>query len=134
MVKKIHWKKGMGEMLGFAIVAPILLFVILYIVSVFQIASAEQQLIFASYKAGRSAVISFCKDDALQAMDKTLSEIYPDDASISFDISIDESSWYKGNVTLITVSQDLNTILPFGSGTRTRTIGMMIEHSKWLAE
>lgn len=133
-MKRIRWKQGMGEMLGFAVIAPILLFIILYIISLFQIATTEQQLIYASYRAGRAAVISFSKEDALQAMDRTLDEIYPDDASVSYDISIDDSSWLKGNVTLITVSKELNTMLPFGSGTRTRTIGMMIEHSKWLDE
>ncbi len=134
-MKRISWKSGAGELLGFAIVAPILTFVLLYIITVFQVAYCEQRLIYSSYMAGRKAVVSFSKEEALEAMNDEIARIYGSEASsVTCSIGIDESSWIKGNVTLITVSQNLVPVLPLGKGIHSRSIGMMIEHSQWIDE
>lgn len=134
-MKRIRWKSGAGEFLGFSIVAPILTFILLYVITIFQVASCEQRLIYSSYMAGRKAVVSFNKEEALEAMNDEISRIYGSEASsVTCSIGIDEASWIKGNVTLITVSQDLVPILPLGKGVHSRSIGMMIEHSQWIDE
>ena len=133
-MKKYHKCSGMGEFIEFAIVAPIILLIFMFIVNYFQISNCEQKLIYASYMAGREAVTSYDKETAERAMKDVISELYDDGSNVECEIGIDASHWVKGNVTLITVREKLDTILPIGRGIHERTIGMMIEHSKWIKE
>ena len=137
-LRKINWKSGSGEALGFTVVAPILLLITLFILNMYIISDCEQKLIYASYKAGRQAVIQYDCQSANEAMKNELDAIYGGSAAdhnVTWDLGIkDDIYWEKGNVTLITVTQELKAILPLGNGPHTRSIGMMIEHSKWTNE
>lgn len=127
-------QSAMGEFLEFAIVMPIILLIFMVIISYYQISECEQRLIYATYRSGREAVTSYDKADALKAMGDVIAELYPGDSSVEYEIGIDDGNWVKGNVTIITVRQKLDTLLPIGRGIHQRSVGMMIEHSKWIKE
>ena len=144
-MKKINWKNGFGEYLGFAIVAPILFGLIFFMITVYQVTVAEEKLIYAAYMCGRQAVISRNVAEATDAGKSMLDIIYSDSSTDAIGgiivpgvgtatFKIENSSsvnWVKGNVIVVSVTQDLNPILPFAGGQRTRQLAMMIEQSNW---
>jgi len=138
--KKFAWKDGAGEFLGFAIVAPILFWIVFMVISVYQVTMAEEKMIYATYLCGRSAVISNNVSEATQAGNAILSSLYTDDMiggiiipgarNASFKIENGTVAWVKGNIVVISVTQDLKPIIGVMKGIRTRQLAMMIEQSQ----
>ena len=132
-MKRINIKKGAGEAIGFAVVIPFILFILLFILNVFQVALCEEKLIYAAYKLGRQAVISYSEPEKSdQAMNDVVSSIFNDTSKVDWNIRIRNGvGWVKGNMLQIEVTYDFKGAIGFQNGKHTRTIAMMIEHSYW---
>lgn len=131
-MKKINFKKGIGELLEAAITLPIILFMLGFLINLFQIAQCEQRLIYSTYFCGRAACVAYDQNEAKTAIDNTLAEIVSD-GSLQADIQVN-GAWMKGNFVVVTVSQNLNPVFGVGKGLHSRRIAIMIEHSKWITE
>lgn len=130
-LKKPDFKSGIGEALGVAATMPLLVFFILLVITIHQVTTCENQLIYAAYSGGRAAAISFDLETAKENLTEKVESLYPD-AEMTATISIGGSEWKKGNVAQITVSQELSPILPIWKGIHSRRLGVMIEHSYWI--
>lgn len=130
-MKKINFKRGAGEMIEMAVTLPMLLVLVFLLISLFQISKCEQRLIYASYFCGRTAAISFDAETARHNVEDVLKDINADGSNIDYTMDV-RGSWIKGNFVVITVHEDINTVLGFGSGLHNRKVAMMIEHSKWI--
>lgn len=132
--KRFTFHKGAGEMLGMAITLPLLMILIFFIINLFQITACEQKLIYATYFAGRAAVLCKNQSDAKKAVDAVLQDIYPGDSSVEGTVGsggTDNINWVKGNVINIAVKQELHPIMGIGKGEHCRVVAIMIEHSDW---
>lgn len=155
-MKKSFWKSGVGELLGFAIVAPFLFAFLFMTISIYQVTVAEEQMIYATYLCGREAVMQPNLESAKIAGKKKLDSLYSPDGSpfldnskaggyaimgfrvlagnpefdIDASVGADTVAWLKGNVIVVSISQEIRPLLSFMSGTRVRGLGMMIEHSQ----
>ena len=84
-----NWSTGAAPQAGDDVVintwinnsSPLLTVILLFVVTVFQVAYCEQRLIYSSYMAGRQAAISFSKAEAQTAMEETVDKIYGSEAS-----------------------------------------------------
>ena len=130
-MKKINFKRGAGEMIEMAVTLPMLLVLVFLLISLFQISKCEKRLIYASYFCGRTAAISFDAETARHNVEDVLKDINADGSNIDYTMDV-RGSWIKGNFVVITVHEDINTVLGFGAGLHNRTVAMMIEHSKWI--
>ena len=127
--KKIDFRSGMGEFLGFAIIFPIVIAIIFTIISVYQVAMCEERLIFAAYKCGREAAMAYDYDDAVKRAEAARDEVAPN-AELRIDVQ-NGNVWVKGNFVRISISEELTTAFGFQNGIHCREYYMMIEHSKW---
>lgn len=130
-MNRINVRKGVGEIIGFAVVIPFILVLILFIVNVFQIALCEEKLIYAAYRIGRQAVVSYTEPlESDPKINDILSSIFNDTSKVKHEIS-PRGGWIKGNMVLVKVSYDFHGAVGFQNGTHERQIAMMIEHSHW---
>ena len=152
MRKILHpsfWRRGNGEMLGFAVSAPIFLMLIIAVISISRITIASQQLTVATYAVGRAAVVSSNESLASQRALGVLKIIYGDSRCGTSASSEKGSAWYTmtvgdtaidgnansqkwkiGNIAKITVYQKVDIILPQVSTVLHRSIAMMIEQQE----
>lgn len=127
---KAFFKRGDGELLGFAYTLPFVVFLICAIVSATQVALINQQLSTAAYNCGRAAVVSETQGIAEQRANDLFEEL-------GFDIRNPESEctievlnggqWKKGEYIKCTVKCYANILMPFTSGVKEQSIIMMIE-------
>ena len=132
--KKQFWKKGNGEMLGFAIVAPIIVFFICVIASAAQIGITNQNLSYAAYNCCRAAAVS----ETEIIGNARAYEVYGKSINISNSIQygytpceitlLDGEPWQKGSYIRCTARYHIETLMPFTSGVREQSIVMMIEN------
>lgn len=130
-----YWKKGGGELLGFAIIIPCIMLLIMAIVAATQIANVNQALNYCAYNTCRTAVVS----DNYAAAEQRVQEAYElqfgsDNYQrhgyepVSLELIDPSIPWQKGNFVRCTVRYHINTIMPFTSGVREYSIVMMIEN------
>lgn len=137
MIKKI--KSGVGEMLGFAISAPLLLLIMLAIISVMQITLSEQQLAYNAYSVGRAVATSPRQEEAIMRANAVMRNSYGDNF-VNGESNVNGNTWYsisalsenatwkKGEFIEVCVYQYVKPYLPFTEGVRARSIVMMIEN------
>lgn len=139
--RRLNWRSGLGEMLSFAIIAPLLVFLIAAIISATQISIAEQNLTLACYTTGRAAAVATSLDNARSRarsiMQITYGANYTDgapstngQAGYTLVVGSHSGAWRKGDIMIVTVMQYIEPIMPFTSGTRFRSLAMMIENQK----
>ena len=130
-------KKAGGEMLGFVMIAPLIIVLIWAIVGAAQIASANQKLNYCVYNTCRSAAISDCYEDA-EIKVKELYELHFGKENylehgytpVTLDLIGDKDEWEKGKYVKCTVRYYVSTLAPFASGVRESSIVMMIENGE----
>lgn len=121
-------KDGNGELLGFVFVLPFIVTFIITILAASQISEAKQELTYAAYSVGRTVAVSSSMENANARASVICNEILGEDALYEIEIMDAELGWQKGNYVKVTVSKQVNTLMPFTSGVRSRDIVMMIEN------
>ena len=129
-------KRGNGELLGFSILLPLFVWLILLMVSIAQIGLAKEKLEYTTYSASRAAVVSEDYASALNNANVVATETlegasYTD---VTTDISMSGVSdpttalWVKGVYIKVTVSCKVKTIMPISNGSvHESSIYVMVE-------
>lgn len=132
-LKKVQWRKGGGELLGFAMVLPAIMLVFCAIIMAAQLGLARQSIEYTTYSAARAAVICESQSQAQQAAELLVEDMEKDIPGIqanSISVNIKNymgSTWQKGGLIKCTVVAKVNTISPWSDSTVTADITMMIE-------
>ena len=133
VLKNINWRKGGGELLGFAMVLPAIMLVFGAIIMAAQLGLARQSIEYTTYSAARAAVICESQSQAQQAAELLVEDMAQDipgvePGSVSVNIrNYMGSIWQKGGLIKCTVEAKGNTISPWSNSTVAADITMMIE-------
>ena len=133
VLKNINWRKGVGELLGFAMVLPAIMLVFGAIIMAAQLGLARQSIEYTTYSAARAAVICESQSQAQQAAELLVEDMAQDipgvePGSVSVNIrNYMGSIWQKGGLIKCTVEAKVNTISPWSNSTVAADITMMIE-------
>ena len=133
VLKNINWRKGGGELLGFAMVLPAIMLVFGAIIMAAQLGLARQSIEYTTYSAARAAVICESQSQAQQAAELLVEDMAQDipgvePGSVSVNIrNYMGSIWQKGGLIKCTVEAKDNTISPWSNSTVAADITMMIE-------
>ena len=133
VLKNINWRKGGGELLGFAMVLPAIMLVFGAIIMAAQLGLARQSIEYTTYSAARAAVICESQSQAQQAAELLVEDMAQDipgvePGSVSVNIrNYMGSIWQKGGLIKCTVEAKVNTISPWSNSTVAADITMMIE-------
>ena len=133
VLKNINWRKGGGELLGFAMVLPAIMLVFGAIIMAAQLGLARQSNEYTTYSAARAAVICESQSQAQQAAELLVEDMAQDipgvePGSVSVNIrNYMGSIWQKGGLIKCTVEAKVNTISPWSNSTVAADITMMIE-------
>ena len=133
VLKNINWRKGGGELLGFAMVLPAIMLVFGAIIMAAQLGLARQSIEYTTYSAARAAVICESQSQAQQAAELLVEDMAQDipgvePGSVSVNIrNYMGSIWQKGGLIKCTVEAKVNTISPWSNSTVVADITMMIE-------
>jgi len=140
MKKTMFLNKASAELLSLTLVLPFLTLAFSFVLAMYQYSTTIQELDFATYRACRSAVVCENYNDAMKQATNSASEILKNDAK--YNVKIEQVvyntknktyttksniEWLKGNYIKVTVTEYVDTISPFISGNKSRTIIMMIE-------
>lgn len=148
-LKNIKWKRGGGEMLGFAICVPLVILLICAILSAGYVSSSNQKLTYTAYCVSRAACVSDSPERATLRAQAVFKEIYGDNADeVKFIYVTDTEavprlernhvyviikllgpSWKKGTLIRCTAYQYLTPLMPFSASLHSQSITMMIENS-----
>lgn len=133
--KRDFWRKGSGEFLGFAIITPLILMLLMFVVSSAQIGTINQDLSYLAYNCCRAAVVSETQDVGVARAKEVfeykydIDEITAQHNYVPCEIEIiDGNGWQKGTMIKCTVRLYVDTLMPFTSGIREQSITMMIEN------
>lgn len=133
ILKKVKWRKGGGELIGFVIVLPIIMFVFCAIIMAAQLGIARQSIEYTTYSAARAAVICENQSQAQSAAELIVDDmiyeipgVEPGSASVTIQNYMG-SVWQKGGLINCTVQVTVNTISPWAPSVVTADITMMIE-------
>lgn len=133
IIRKIKWRKGGGELLGFAVILPAMLFVFCALIMAAQLGIARQSIEYTTYSAARAAVICENQAQAQDAAELIVEDmIYdipgavPNSASVNIRNYMG-STWKKGGLIKCTVTVKVNTIAPWPASKVVADITMMIE-------
>lgn len=129
---KKFWKRGNGEAMAFAVIAPLIILTLTAIVSAVQIGIMSQKLSYTVYACGRAAAVSEERASGVQRAYEIYDEImgtdYTEDGYIPCEIEVlNNEAWGKGAYIKITVRHKIDVLLPFVPDSRTESIVMMIE-------
>lgn len=138
-IKKVDFRKGSGEILGFCAIIPALFALVLVLIAAIQLGITRQRMEYTAYSACRAAVVSSSKSVAEThasgiANDYLSSYGAIDPGSILVNLEVIDTNpeWKKGHFVKCTLSADVQTIMPamFGSinGRKETTVIMMIEN------
>lgn len=114
LLKKINWKKGSGEFISFAVIAPVLCFLIIICCSFIKLGQCEHDITNALDAAGRSASVCTNKDDAdhqaqlvaeSAIMDPSISDIH-----VTVDYVTGDTEWKAGVIFKVTISAKISTV------------------------
>lgn len=130
--KKIDWRKGNGEFIGFAIIAIVISSLIIMIAAFIQFSHSMTELTRSANAISRSASVCTSLDDAkLQAQNVAENALKNEKISnIQTDVEFAEgtTSWESNGYIIVTVKADIKTIEPyFTSGTREKKVLVAIE-------
>lgn len=134
---KKFFKRGNGELLGFAVCLPAFTFLLVLIVTIAQIALAKEHLEYCAYTAARSAVVAENFDDALDNANAIVEEMREQGGYSSASVQIiingaevssgDSVAWNKGVFITVKVTFHVDTFIDSLSGDRSASIVMMVE-------
>lgn len=148
-LKNIKWKRGGGEMLGFAICVPLVILLICAIMSAGYVSSSNQKLTYAAYCISRAACVSDSPERATLRAEAVFKDIYgdkADDIKFIYVTDVEEvpklernhvyviikllgPSWKKGTLIRCTTYQYLTPLVPFSDSLHSQSITMMIENA-----
>ena len=74
--RKINFKKGSGEIIGFTLLIPFVLLLIVAILSATQISSINQKLTYSTYVTARTASVSSKDDQVKIRVEAVLKDMY----------------------------------------------------------
>lgn len=154
--KKIKWCSGSGELLGFAIIIPFVLMLIIAILSTTQVSNAKQKMTYASYVIARATSICADQERAIDRADAIMTEIYgsnykgysfsgtnltsadADDGAIHsgekinnqviLSMQLKSDEWRKGDILVVTIRQYLQPLMPFSGNFHSQSLAVMIEN------
>ena len=138
-LKKIDFRKGSGEIIGFCAVIPALFALIIVLIAAIQLGITKQRMEYTAYSSCRAAAISASQNVA-QTQAQGVAEEYlnsyntvqPGSVIANIEVIDTDHTWKKGHFVKCTVSADVETIMPimFGNvnGTKQTSIIMMIEN------
>lgn len=138
ILNKLKWRKG-GELIAFAIVIPMIMFVFCALIMASQLGIARQSIEYTAYSAARAAVICESQDQAQLAAEMILDEMTNDISGIeqgSAKVTIQNymgTVWQKGGLIKCTVTAKVNNISFWPDSEVTADITMMIERPASLA-
>lgn len=133
---KRFWHKGSGELTGFAIIMPFIIFLIFVIVGTTEIANVNERLTYTAYDCCRAAVVSetmdAAEDRAIEMYEYHFCSIADATSKYSYvpcELTlVDGTEWGKGALVKCTVRSYIEPLMPFTSGVREQSIVMMIEN------
>ena len=135
-VKKF-FKRGNGELLGFAVCLYPFTLLLLLIISITQIAISKETLSYAAYTSARSAVVAENFDQAYTNANAIVQEIKNQNGYQSASVEIlvngvsarpgDSVAWSKGVFITVKVTFYVDTLLEPLSDNRSSSIVMMVE-------
>ena len=126
VLKNINWRKGGGELLGFAMVLPAIMLVFGAIIMAAQLGLARQSIEYTTYSAARAAVICESQSQAQQAAELLVEDMAQDIPGVEpGSVSVNIRN-YMGLIKC-TVEAKVNTISPWSNSTVAADITMMIE-------
>lgn len=141
--KKINWKKGSAEIIGFVIVLPAMMLILMGLIGVAQLGLARNALEQAAYIGCRAAVVREDKESAQNAAENAVRMrleqgtfgLSSDDIVVTLEpvagITDTETGntpkWVKGSMVDMSVEVKINTFLPFFPDTMQTHICMMVE-------
>lgn len=135
-IKYIHesyWKKGNGELIGLAVIAPFLCFLILLLVALIQRYTMTMNISDIAAAASRTAAICTSMDEAEEQVENVVENLTSqmnniDNIQVNVDYADGTSSWSAGGYVTVTVSGNIKTVDPyFTSGTASRSVLIAIE-------
>lgn len=147
--KKIKWKRGSGEIIGFGLCIPMIILLICAILSAGFVSSSNQKLTYTAYCVSRAACVSTNQDRAQDRAEAVLKDMYGDLCDGVKFVSLTESvsvpnlqpnhvylvcrvlgpTWKKGTMLRCSVYQYLNPIMPFSASMHVQTVTMMLENA-----
>jgi Flp pilus assembly protein TadG len=138
-LKKVSWKRGNGELLGFTICLPLLMFMFCGLIMATQLGLAKQSLEYAAYSAARAAVVQESFAQAQNAADLMAADAAVGTFGVKnvtaelevvsgrLDYAAGSVRWEKGSLLKTVVRVDINTIAPFPDSELSTEITMMVE-------
>lgn len=150
--RKPNLRNGSGEILGFVLVIPFVLLLIVAILSATQLSSVQQKLTYATYTASRAACVSDNEQRAAARAEAVLSDMYsgyfdgatlyqqnqvPTQKSLASghiyaDLQMLSPAWVKGAMLRCTLYQRITPLMPFSSAVHSQRLTVMIENDDTL--
>lgn len=132
MQKKINWKRGNGEFIGFAIIAVIISVLIIMIAAFIQLSLSTSAISKSLTAVSRAASVCTTLEDAkLQAQrvaENTLISNNINNVTTDVEFVGGTNKWESGGYIVVTIKAHVNTIEPyFTSGTREKKVLITIE-------
>lgn len=131
---KAFWKKGNGEFIAFAVLAPMICMIIIVIIGYIQLYSSLRQMTEALNVCSRSAAVSASMSEAeIQALlvaEGAISSDHISDLNIDIEYVTADNDWKNGVLIKVTLSCDIDTMAPYVlSGKRYKSAIVCIENS-----
>lgn len=141
-------RNGSGEILGFVLVVPFVLLLVIAILSATQLSSAQQKLTYATYTASRAACVSDTTQRATARAEAVLSDMYggafdgvsfyqqnqtPSRKTLASghvyaDLQLLGPVWSKGAMLRCTLYSRVTPLMPFSSAVHSQSLTVMIEN------
>ena len=141
-MKAINWRRGSSELIGFALIIPLLATLMFTIITVMQLGLVRQSLEYATYMGARAAVV--CEDystaltqaqtTARMTLGNSTYGVDQNSVSVRLELVGGTSStsgsgitWEKGALLKCEVSAPINQFINILSGDMTSCIYVMVE-------
>lgn len=142
-LKKINWKKGSSELIGFAMVIPLLAILMFTIINIMQLGLIRQTLEYTTYMSARAAVVCEDYNTALTQAETTAKMtlanstygVDPDQVQVHLEVVGGTSStsgsgitWEKGALLKCQIAVPINQLMDvLSSGAMSSTLYIMVE-------
>lgn len=134
-MKKIKWKKGAGELIGYTVSMVFLCYLLIIIIGFMILNTNYSALENVSSVIARDAVVCTSLEEArtlAQREAETYLEPYDSITHVKAEVEYAAGSnneWLKGNFITVTISGYIRTCEPFTSGNRYSATTVMIENN-----
>lgn len=116
ILKKINWRQGGGELMGFTLILPVIMLVFCAVIMASQLGIARQSVEYTTYSAARAAVICENQAQAQQAAELIVEDVIyeiPGVEAGSATVTLQNymgATWQKGGLIKCTVEVKVNRI------------------------